>query len=241
VAGFYADPASLYGESSPITEAITMRPEDLRVVVADDEAIARIGLASILSEAGIDVVSTAADGNQALTALREFSPDVALLDVVMPGLDGIEVTRLMASQDSIRCLLISKHDDDERLLTAVSAGAWGFLTKDAATDEVAAGVTSVAAGHCVWSKPAFLRLQEMFKQRITPGLAYLSDLNALTSREIDVMRLVVDGRTNHEISQELVISITTVKTHVSNILAKLHVRRRSQIVSLVAPIIGTGE
>ena len=205
----------------------------IRVVLADDQALVRDGLAMILSaQQDIDVVGEAADGAEALTLVRELSPDVVLMDVRMPGIDGIEATRSLLDDPEIRTriLILTTFDLDEYVYEALEAGASGFLLKDVPRAQLVAAVRAIAAGDQLLS-PSIMRKQiEEFvrhgpRERGTP--AALADL---TERELDVLRLVARGRSNAEIAAELYLSEATVKTHVGHMLQKLGLRDRVQAV-----------
>jgi DNA-binding NarL/FixJ family response regulator len=203
----------------------------LRVVVVDDQPLVRAGLAALLSlEDGIDVVGEAADGLAALDVCAAQRPDVVLMDVRMPVLDGIEATRrLAASGSSARVLVLTTFDLDEHVYDALRAGAAGFLLKDADREELVRAVRVVAAGDAVLAPSATRRLVEELARR--PGRGPLgAALDGLTARERDVLRLVARGASNEEVAAALFLGEATVRTHVSNVLAKLGVRNRVQAV-----------
>lgn len=204
----------------------------IRVGIADDEALVRGGLAVLLRhEPGFEVVGEAADGLSALRLAREQQPDVLLMDIRMPGIDGLEATRRLAAEPELttRILILTTFDHDENVFAAVRAGASGFLPKDTEPDKLLEAIRTVAAGDALLAPRATRRLIEEFR-RSTPVLAAPGDLDQLTERELEVLRLVAAGLSNAEISEQLVISYATTKTHVSRLLYKLGARDRAQLV-----------
>ncbi len=206
--------------------------ESLRVVVVDDQALVRSGFGLILERAGIDVVGEASDGMEALDVVRQAKPDVVLMDVRMPQLDGIEATRrLVAELPEVRVLALTTFDLDEYVYAAVRAGASGFLLKDVSPDDLVAGVRAVARGETMLAPTLTRRLLERFARGPEPG-GLPADLAELSERELDVMRLVARGLSNSDIGAELFLSEATVKTYVSRVLAKLQLRDRVQLAVL---------
>ena len=206
--------------------------EPLRVVVVDDQALVRSGFALILERAGIDVVGEAADGLEAIDVVRATVPDVVLMDVRMPRLDGIEATRrLAAEQPQLKVLALTTFDLDEYVYAAVRAGASGFLLKDVSPDDLVAGVRAVARGETMLAPALTRRLLDRFASGPQPG-ELPADLAELTERELEVMRQVARGLSNSDIGRELFLSEATVKTYVSRVLAKLHLRDRVQLAVL---------
>lgn len=204
----------------------------IRVGIADDEALVRGGLAVLLRhEPGFEVVGEAADGLSALRLAREQQPDVLLMDIRMPGIDGLEATRRLAAEPELttRILILTTFDHDENVFAAVRAGASGFLPKDTEPDKLLEAIRTVAAGDALLAPRATRRLIEEFR-RSTPVLAAPGELDQLTERELEVLRLVAAGLSNAEISEQLVISYATTKTHVSRLLYKLGARDRAQLV-----------
>lgn len=204
----------------------------IRVGIADDEALVRGGLAVLLRhEPGFEVVGEAADGLSALRLAREQQPDVLLMDIRMPGIDGLEATRRLAAEPELttRILILTTFDHDENVFAAVRAGASGFLPKDTEPDKLLEAIRTVAAGDALLAPRATRRLIEEFR-RSTPVLAAPGELDQLTERELEVLRLVAAGMSNAEISEQLVISYATTKTHVSRLLYKLGARDRAQLV-----------
>ena len=206
-----------------------------RVVVADDQALVRAGFRVILDrEPGLEVVGEAADGIEAVDQARRHRPDVVLMDIRMPGLDGIEATeRICAGGDvASRVLILTTFDLDEYVYRAVRAGASGFLLKDVPPDDLVRGVRVVAAGDALLAAPITRRLLESFARIPPPGAALPGALQELTEREREILRLVARGLSNAEIAEALVVGETTVKTHVSRVLGKLGLRDRVQAVVL---------
>ncbi|MEV4134806.1 response regulator transcription factor [Dactylosporangium sp. NPDC049742] len=204
----------------------------LNVVVADDQALVRDGLCMILSsQPDITVVAEAADGVEAVAATRAHHPDVVLMDVRMPNLDGIGATReISACSPATRVLVLTTFDLDEYVYDALRAGASGFLLKDMHRTELVAAVRTVAAGESLLAPTVTRRLiADVLRQR-APVVATLAPLAALTPRELDTLRQVARGLSNAEIAAELFVTEHTVKTHVSSLLSKLGLRDRVQAV-----------
>jgi DNA-binding NarL/FixJ family response regulator len=205
----------------------------LRVLVADDQDLFRGGFAMILdSQADITVVGEAADGAEAVRAADGLRPDVVLMDIRMPGMDGIEATRRICENTPAKVLVLTMFDLDEYVYDALRAGASGFLLKDIRRDELASAVRVVAAGESLLAPPVTKRLIEDLVRRPGHGVAprLAARLPELTIREAETLRLIARGLSNAEIAAELVVSEHTVKTHVSRILAKLALRDRVQAV-----------
>ena len=202
----------------------------IRVVVADDQAIVRAGFAALLdTQPDIEVVGSAADGGEAVRVCREQRPDVALMDIRMPSVDGIEATRRLAP-DGPRILMLTTFDLDEYVYDALSAGASGFLLKDAPAERLFDAVRVVAAGEALLAPAITRRLIGEFA-RLRPRLrAQPERLRDLTPRETEVLRLIAEGLSNQEIAERLIVSEETVKTHVSRVLGKLGLRDRTQAV-----------
>jgi DNA-binding NarL/FixJ family response regulator len=204
----------------------------IRVVVADDQALVRSGLRMILSsEADIELVGEAADGESAVTLCARERPDVVLMDVRMPGLDGIDATRAVtAVEDPPRVLVLTTFDLDDVVYDALRAGASGFLLKDAPEERLTTAIRVVADGGSLFAPSVTRRLIEEFSRRAPraePGA-----LEALTERETEVLTQVARGLSNAEIAAELFVTENTVKTHVARLLMKLGVRDRVQAVVL---------
>ena len=207
----------------------------IRVLIADDQALVRAGFHAILeTDDDIEVVGEAADGDEAVERAAELRPDVVLMDIRMPGLDGIEATRRLLANgaDSPRVLMLTTFDLNEYLYEAMKAGASGFLLKDAPRDQLIGGVRTVAAGDALLAPSLVRRLVEDFVRRPPPGTAAPPGLQDLTERETEVLRQMARGLSNAEIAGELYVSEATVRTHVSHILQKLDVRDRVQAVVL---------
>jgi DNA-binding NarL/FixJ family response regulator len=203
----------------------------IRVVIADDQPLVRTGLRMILSaEPDLEVVGEAADGRSAIKVCRDLAPDVVLMDVRMPEVDGIEATReVTAVADPPRVLVLTTFDLDEVVYDALRAGASGFLLKDAPEERLTTAIRVVAEGGSLFAPSVTRRLIEEFAQRAPRRVP---DLTGLTEREHDVLRLVARGLSNAEIAAELFVSENTVKTHVARVLMKLGVRDRVQAVVL---------
>ena len=203
-----------------------------RILVVDDQELVRAGFALILQKAGMDVVGEAGDGVEALAVARETTPDVVLMDVRMPRLDGIEATRrLVASSPEVRVLALTTFDLDEYVYAAVQAGASGFLLKDVSPDDLVHAVRVVARGEAMLAPSLTRRLLDRFASSPLPGTLPAS-LASLSERELGVAKLVARGMSNATIGRELFLSEATVKTYVSRLLTKLDLRDRVQIAVL---------
>ena len=204
----------------------------IRVAIVDDQAIVRAGLARILSPAdGFEVVAECADGRQAVEELPALRPDVVLMDVRMPALDGIAATaQLRSLDDPLDVLVLTTFGEDEVLWGAVEAGAAGFVLKDSTAEELIAAVRAVAGG-AAWFDPAVApRLLERYRRVVAPAARDATRLELLTDREHDVLRLMARGATNAEIGATLFVAEATVKTHVGSIFGKLGVRDRAAAI-----------
>ncbi len=208
----------------------------ITVVVADDQELVRTGFALILgSDPRIEVVAEASDGAEALAAARRHVPDVVLMDIRMPGTDGIEATRQITSDPvtaTVRVLVVTTFDGDEYVVDALRAGASGFLLKDTPPGELIHAVTVVAGGDALLAPAVTLRLIDRFVRVAEPDRPEALDLPPLTGREQEVLVAVAEGLSNPEIAERLVVSYSTVKTHVSHLLTKLDARDRAQLVML---------
>ena len=201
----------------------------IRVAIADDQTLVRDGLRVQLGYADdLEVVAEAANGEQAVAVARRHRPDVMLMDVRMPVLDGIEATRRIAPETKV--LILTTFDLDEHVYGALAAGASGFLLKDATPDEILHAIRIVAAGEALLAPSVTARLIREFASRPTKGRPRRETLDALTDREREVLVLVAQGLSNAEIAGRLVVSPLTAKTHVSRILTKLDLRDRTQLV-----------
>ena len=208
----------------------------ISVVLADDQALMRMGFRMVLeAEEDIAVVGEASDGTSALAQAKALHPDVILMDVRMPGMNGIEATERIAREClGTRVLILTTFDLDEYAFAGLRAGASGFLLKDTRPTELAEAIRTVASGEAVVSPRITQRMLEMFASSLpnsgTPAQASDPRIDSLTPREKEILVLMSQGMSNAEIAEHLVVSATTVKTHVGNVLAKLDVRDRVQAV-----------
>ncbi|MDP5183260.1 response regulator transcription factor [Blastococcus sp. BMG 814] len=203
------------------------------VVVADDQDLVRSGLRLVLEARGMDVVGEAADGRQAVDVVRRTRADVVLMDIRMPGLDGIAATRELTRLDGpTRVLMLTTYDLDEYVYGALCAGAAGFLLKATPPDRLVEGIRTVAAGEALLAPALTRRLIEEHVRRPPPTSGVPAAVRELTERERQVLELVARGLTNEDIARTLFIAEVTVKTHVNRILAKLGLRGRVQAVVL---------
>ena len=206
----------------------------IRVLVADDQALVRAGFGMILgAQADIEVVGEAEDGLEAIALARQLAPDLILMDVRMPRLDGVEATRsIVAEGMSTRVLVLTTFDADEIVYEALRAGAGGFLLKSAPPARLVEAVRLVVSGEALLAPTITRRLIEDYVRRLPPGTRVPTELEVLTDRELEVFELIARGRSNAEIADELFVSGATVKTHVNRILTKLGLRDRVQAVVL---------
>ena len=203
------------------------------VVIADDQDLVRSGLEMVLRARGCDVVGLAADGRQAVEMVRRTRPDVVLMDIRMPVLDGIAATReLTAAGVPSRVLVLTTYDLDSYVYGALRAGAAGFLLKATPPDRLVAGIETVAAGESLLAPSLTRRLIEEHVRRPPPLDGVPEQLRALTERELEVFEQIARGLSNDEVAARLVVTEATVKTHVNRILAKLALRSRVQLVVL---------
>jgi DNA-binding NarL/FixJ family response regulator len=204
------------------------------VLIADDQGLVRAGFRKLLeAEQGLRVVAEAADGLEAVALARRLQPDVVLMDIRMPRLDGLEATRrLLDGPTRTRVVMLTTFDLDEYVFDALTAGASGFLLKDAPPEQLIAAIQVVAGGEALLAPSITRRLIEEFVRRPPPRSGPPSQLAGLTARELDVLRLLARGLSNAEIAAELVLGEATVKTHVGNLLTKLGLRDRVQAVVL---------
>ena len=203
--------------------------QPLRVVLADDQALIRAGFKAFLEARDIQVIGQAADGIEAVWVARHTKPDVVLMDIRMPRLDGVEATRRLPDQ---RVLIVTTYELDEYVVEALRAGAAGFILKDASPEELVHAVRVVAAGESLLAPSVTRRLLEHVVSRLPAPNARPPELDELTPREDEILLLIARGRSNAEIAGELFLSGLTVKTHVSHILTKLGLRDRVQLVIL---------
>ena len=207
----------------------------IRVLLADDQALIRMGFRMVLdAEADIEVVGEAADGAAAITQAKALNPDVVLMDIRMPGVNGIEATAEITRTLDTKVLILTTFDLDEYAFGGLRAGASGFLLKDTRPAELIEAIRTVASGEAVVSPRITRRMLEMFAGQLPSGATASGQVDpriaSLTPRETEILRLVARGMSNAEIAAELVVSATTVKTHVGSVLAKLGVRDRVQAV-----------
>jgi RNA polymerase sigma factor (sigma-70 family) len=222
--------------SDPVSDTV-------RVVVADDQVLVRTGFRMILTADGIEVVAEASNGTEAIDAVRRTRPDVVLMDIRMPGLDGLEATRriLATDGDAPRVLMLTTFDLDEYVYAALAAGASGFLLKDVTPEQLTAAVRLVRAGDALLAPSITRRLVERFARGGKETSAVHRDLASLTPREREVLQMLARGLSNAELAAAFQLSEATVKTHVARILGKLQLRDRVQAVvvayetGLVAP------
>jgi DNA-binding NarL/FixJ family response regulator len=205
----------------------------LRVVVADDQPVVRAGFRTILEAAGMEVVAEAGDGADAVDAARRCRPDVVLMDIRMPELDGIEATRRLAGPDvadPVRVLVLTTFDLDDYVYDALRAGASGFLLKDVGREDLVAAVRVVAGGDALLAPAVTRRLLDEFARRPASDRPSPSALDVLTPREREVLALVARGRSNAEVAADLYVGEATVKSHVAHVLMKLGLRDRVHAV-----------
>jgi DNA-binding NarL/FixJ family response regulator len=205
----------------------------LRALVADDQPVVRAGFRTILEASSIEVVAEAGDGVEAVAAARRTRPDVVLMDIRMPELDGIEATRRLAGpgvDDPVRVLVLTTFDLDDYVYEALRAGASGFLLKDVGREELVAAVQVVAAGDALLAPSVTRRLLEEFARRPASERPPPASLDVLTPREREVLELVARGHSNAEIASELFVGEATVKSHVAHLLMKLGLRDRVHAV-----------
>jgi DNA-binding NarL/FixJ family response regulator len=210
-------------------------PAEPRVVIADDQTLVRSGFRLILNAAGIPVVAEASDGVQAAAAVLKHRPDVVLMDIRMPEMDGLEATRrILAAQPSadVRIIILTTFDLDQYVYAALAAGASGFLLKDVTPEHLVAAVRLVRSGDALLAPSITRRLVSRFAPATDSPSALARDMSVLTPRELEVLGLIARGLSNGEIAGELTLSEATVKTHVTRILTKLGLRDRVQAVVL---------
>jgi DNA-binding NarL/FixJ family response regulator len=208
----------------------------LRIVIADDQALVRTGFGMILAADGIEVTAEAVDGADAVAAVRRTRPDVVLMDIRMPNMDGIEATRRILDGEGpheTRVIILTTYDLDHYVYAALTAGASGFLLKDVTPEHLVAAVRLVQSGDALLAPAITRRLIERFAvpEEGEPATPH-RDLSGLTPRELEVLRLLATGLSNAELADRLFLSPTTVKTHIGRILSKLDLRDRVQAVVL---------
>ncbi|MFG1927604.1 response regulator [Cryptosporangium sp. NPDC048952] len=206
---------------------------DIRVLVVDDEALIRAGFRVLVDASpGLTVVGEAADGASAVRQCRALKPDVLLMDIRMPGMDGLEATRHVVSDESLdaRVLVVTTFGEDEHVFAALRAGASGFVLKDTPPEDLVAAIRVVASGESLLTPQVTTRLIAEFVRRAP--VVHTTGLTGLTDREREVLVQVAAGMSNTEIAEHFVVSLNTVKTHVSRLLMKLSARDRAQLVVL---------
>jgi DNA-binding NarL/FixJ family response regulator len=201
-----------------------------RVLIADDQDLVRHGLRMILELGGVEVVGEAADGAAAVSAAIELHPDVVLMDLRMPVMDGIEATARIARATTARVIALTTFDTDEHVAKVIRAGAIGYLLKDVTADGLLEAVRRAAAGESVVAPAVLVRMMEHFSERPPVPPQPLPGLDELSAREREILALIGEGRSNTEIAGELFISMATVKSHVRHVFAKLGLRDRVQAV-----------
>jgi DNA-binding NarL/FixJ family response regulator len=205
----------------------------IRVAIADDQALVRAGFASLLAATeGVTMVGEAADGAEAVELVRRARPDVVLMDIRMPGTDGLAATRAITGDPDLaatRVVVLTTYELDEYVFEALRAGASGFLTKDVDPDDLREAVRTVAAGHALLAPSVTRRVVDAFAAAV-PRRKAPERLDPLTEREREVLALIARGLSNDELAERLVVSPLTAKTHVSRILTKLQARDRAQLV-----------
>lgn len=214
--------------------ATTPTTPTIRVVVVDDHQIVRDGLVALLGALdGIDVVGTAADGREAVHVVGESAPDLVVMDIQMPQLDGIEATRFLTGRNpALRVVMLTMNEDDDTILAAIRAGACGYLLKGAGAEEVQAAIRSAAAGGMVFGASLAARVAAFFAGAVASPASDPADtaFPDLTDRERDILHRIAAGRTNDEIAGELFVSNKTVRNAVSAIYAKLHATGRADAI-----------
>ncbi|CAM5334494.1 response regulator transcription factor [Streptomyces aurantiogriseus] len=213
-----------------MTEVAERRPA--RVVVADDQTVVREGIVMLLGLLpGIEVVGAAGDGDEAVKLVAELAPDVVLMDLRMPRCDGVEATRrIRAEHPGTQVVVLTTFADDDSLFPALTAGARGYLTKDADGDEIVRAVHSVLTGDAGLSPSVQRRLLERLSAPEPKPAAPVDPPDGLTTRETEVLALIAEGLSNQEIARELHVSTATVKTHINNLFAKTGIKGRAQAV-----------
>ena len=210
----------------------------IRLLIADDQAMVRAGFRMILEmQNDMEVVGEAADGAETIAAVKKLKPDIVLMDIQMPGVDGLEATRrIVEMRDEVptKVLILTTFERDDYIFEALRAGACGFLLKNATPEDLVAGIRVVAEGNALLAPSVTRHVIAKFAQKPKPR-DYTDSLSGLTSREVDIMKLVARGRTNAEIAQELFIGEATVRTHVSNLLSNGSSRIDFQHTTLDSP------
>jgi len=204
----------------------------MKVLLADDHALFRAGIASLLRAAGHDVVGEAGNGIEALERTRELNPDLVLMDITMPRCGGLEATRLIkAEMPEVKIVIVTVSQDDADLFEAIKSGAEGFLLKDMSNEDFERTLDGIAEGEAPLSQGLAGKILEEFGRVSRGEGAAADDRDTLTEREQEVLRLVTEGKTNREIAAALYIAESTVNFHMKNILSKLHLRNRAEAVA----------
>jgi DNA-binding NarL/FixJ family response regulator len=204
-------------------------PSSIRVVLVDDHGLFRTGLRNLLEEQGIQVVGEAGDGAEALEVVRETAPDVVLMDLNMPGVAGVEATRRVTQAAPLtRIVVLTISDNDSDVLDAILSGACGYLLKDSSIHDLVRGIKAAAVGESLISPQIAAKVLRQLRASTTAPHAEETVRAELSSREVEVLRLIANGKDNAEIARELTISPKTVKNHISNILVKLQIENRIQ-------------
>jgi DNA-binding NarL/FixJ family response regulator len=215
--------------STPTDERQAEKALDVRVVVVDDHDLFRTGLRNLLEEQGVNVVGEAANGETAIRLAGELAPDVVIMDLNMPGLTGVETTRKLAGVAPLtRVVVLTISADDDDVMDAVMAGACGYLLKDSSIQDLIVGIRAAAAGESLISPQIAGKLLQRLRSQSTNEDAAATIRAELSDREIEVLKLIANGKDNAQIARELFISPKTVKNHISNILMKLQIENRIQ-------------
>jgi DNA-binding NarL/FixJ family response regulator len=215
--------------STPTDERQAEKALDIRVVVVDDHDLFRTGLRNLLEEQGVNVVGEAANGQKAIQLAGELAPDVVIMDLNMPGLTGVETTRKLAGVAPLtRVVVLTISADDDDVMDAVMAGACGYLLKDSSIQDLIVGIRAAAAGESLISPQIAGKLLQRLRSQSTNEDAAATIRAELSDREIEVLKLIANGKDNAQIARDLFISPKTVKNHISNILMKLQIENRIQ-------------
>jgi DNA-binding NarL/FixJ family response regulator len=207
----------------------TTTPGGIRVVIVDDHGLFRTGLRSLLEEQGVQVVGEAGDGAEALDLVRDLTPEVVLMDLNMPGMTGVEATHRIAHVAPLtRVVVLTISDDDSDVMDAILAGACGYLLKDSSIHDLMRGIQAAAVGESLISPQIAAKVLQRLRATSTVPQAAETVRTELSERELDVLRLIANGKDNAQIARELTISPKTVKNHISNILVKLQIENRIQ-------------
>ena len=202
---------------------------DVRVVLVDDHDLFRTGLKNLLEEQGVQVIGEAANGQQALRLVGELAPEVVIMDLNMPGISGVDTTRQLASIAPLtRVVVLTISADDDDVMNAVMAGACGYLLKDSSIQELIAGIQAAATGESLISPQIAAKVLQRLRSQTTSEDAAATIRTELSDRELEVLKLIANGKDNAQIARELYISPKTVKNHISNILMKLQIENRIQ-------------